>query len=109
MPTSPPIVVQLKKSSPQDYTQAIRANVTNTTDMVVCVLPMGNTTPVYNAVKTVCCVELGVPSQCVRPKTITGAKRGSICPKIVQQMNCKLGGQLWQVNVCCFFFGFIIL
>lgn len=70
-------------------------------DLVVCLLPKaGISAQVYHSVKRLCCVDLGIPSQCVRPKSIEDNKKvRNICSKIVQQINCKLGGQLWQVNV----------
>ena len=53
----------------------------------------------YDAIKVLCCYELGVPSQCVVSKSIQRKQTVlSVCNKIIQQINCKLGGQLWQVN-----------
>lgn len=40
------------------------------------------------------------PSQCINAKTLKNeAKNRSIVQKILLQMNCKLGGALWGINV----------
>jgi aubergine-like protein len=56
----------------------------------------------YNAIKQFTCVENAIPSQVVTVKTLT-KKRGSmlmsVCTKLVMQMNCKMGGALWRVNI----------
>jgi len=54
----------------------------------------------YNAIKKLCCVESPVPSQVIISKTIGKPKSlRSVVQKIVLQINCKLGGELWGVSI----------
>ena len=52
----------------------------------------------YNAVKKLCCVECPVPSQVIVAAKLKRNIR-SITQKIALQINCKLGGELWSVNI----------
>lgn len=58
----------------------------------------------YSNIKKKCYVERAVPSQVVVQKTITprgGDTRGlmSIATKVAIQMNCKLGGLAWLIDI----------
>jgi len=57
----------------------------------------------YNATKVLCCVENPVPSQviCVRtlPDDPKQGKFASVTQKIALQINAKLGGSLWAVQI----------
>jgi len=53
----------------------------------------------YNAIKKLCCVECPVPSQVIIAKTIDPKKLRSVTQKIALQINVKLGGELWSVNI----------
>ena len=50
--------------------------------------------------KTKCCIENAVPSQCITA-TVLGKPKGlmSVATKVVIQMNCKLGGEPWAVKI----------
>jgi len=53
----------------------------------------------YAAVKKLCCVEKPVASQVINFKTISNEKKvSSVVQKVVLQINCKLGGELWACN-----------
>lgn len=69
--------------------------------MIVCVMPNTNK-DVYDAIKRACCVEFGIPSQCVTSNLLNSnniGKTKSAITKIAIQMNCKLGGEIWGVNI----------
>jgi len=67
--------------------------------MVVCVVP-NNRKDRYDAIKKICCVEHPVPSQVVVSRTLSKKQMlMSVCTKIGIQLNCKLGGQVWAVDV----------
>ncbi|CAO2629108.1 Piwi-like protein 3, partial [Lemmus lemmus] len=67
--------------------------------MVVCVLP-DNRKQRYEEIKTFLCVENPVPSQCVVASTLNNERNlTTIVAKIAQQMNCKMGGALWKVDM----------
>ena len=94
-----PSYAELRSDYPEEFTKAIQREWDrNKLQLVVCVLPT-NKKDRYDAIKVLCCYELGVPSQCVVSKSIQRKQTVlSVCNKIIQQINCKLGGQLWQVN-----------
>jgi len=48
--------------------------------------------------KKACCVDQPVPSQCVLSKSFT-RNTMSVITKIMFQINCKLGGQLWRLDI----------
>jgi len=66
--------------------------------MVVAIFPSARDDR-YNAIKKLCCAEMPVPSQVILAKTLTGTKLRSVTQKIVLQINCKLGGELWAVKI----------
>lgn len=50
----------------------------------------------YAGIKKLCCVEKPVASQVVVVKTISNEKKvAAVAQKVILQINCKLGGELW--------------
>jgi aubergine-like protein len=68
--------------------------------LVMFIFP-SNRTDLYAAIKKRTCVDRAVASQVVLAKTIKGGKGGlmSIATKISIQLNCKLGGAPWMINM----------
>jgi aubergine-like protein len=69
--------------------------------MVVCIVPNTNK-DIYDAIKRVCCVEYGIPSQVVTANILNTTnmnKTKSVITKLAVQMNCKLGGEPWGVTI----------
>lgn len=93
-----PHFITLRDDHKDAYLNEIKYNTRESTQIVVCILPT-NKKDRYDAIKYMCCAEIGVPSQCVVSKTLARKQSAlSVCTKIIQQINCKLGGQLWTVN-----------
>ncbi|XP_023576705.1 piwi-like protein 3 [Octodon degus] len=81
------------------YISTLQRRVKSNTDMVLCVLPDDEKCR-YDEIKKYLCIRCPVPSQCVIADTlVTDGKLMSIATKIAQQMNCKMGGALWKVNI----------
>ncbi|XP_077154910.1 piwi-like protein 1 [Ranitomeya variabilis] len=81
------------------YLQAFQQNITDHTEMVVCILSSINKMK-YDAIKKHLCVDFPIPSQCVVARTLSKPQTVlSVCTKIALQMNCKLGGELWTVEM----------
>jgi aubergine-like protein len=95
-----PKEVGLQNDSAGGFVQAIKENyVHGQTQLVVCILP-DQRKERYDAIKKYCVSEQGIVSQCVLSKTIAKEKVVmSACTKIIMQMNVKLGGQLWAVEI----------
>lgn len=65
----------------------------------MCIVP-NNRKDRYDAIKKLCCVEKPVPSQVVVGRTLSKKQMlMSVCTKIGIQLNCKLGGEVWAVEI----------
>ena len=54
----------------------------------------------YDSIKKVCCLENPVPSQCILARTLSKKQTMmSVTTKVAMQLNCKLGGELWALEV----------
>lgn len=95
-----PITVPLRDDRPDTYYNEIKKNLETSIQMVVVVLPMLSDTR-YQRIKRLCCIEFPVPSQIIVAKTINKPDQSlrSIAQKIILQMNVKLGGELWRMNI----------
>ncbi|KAG7480651.1 hypothetical protein MATL_G00058540 [Megalops atlanticus] len=79
--------------------RALQHNVGPGTQMVVVILPT-NRKDKYDCVKKYLCVECPTPSQCVVARTLSRPQAlMTIATKIALQMNCKMGGELWSVEI----------
>lgn len=83
------------------YVKAVREAMTATTQMIMVLTPGSSMREDrYNAIKKICCCELAVPSQVVRMATASDQKKArSVAQKVALQMQCKIGGTPWVVNV----------
>jgi aubergine len=97
---APPKEMALRNDRPSDFVEAIReAYKPGSTQLVVVILP-DNRKERYDAVKKYCIADVGIVSQCVLVKTINNEKiMTSAMVKVLVQINVKLGGQLWGVEI----------
>ncbi|XP_066509363.1 piwi-like protein 2 isoform X2 [Hoplias malabaricus] len=96
-----PIRVELRDDRTETYIKSIHSQLTSEPNLqlVVCILT-GNRDDLYSAIKKLCCVQSPCPSQAINVRTISQPQKlRSIAQKILLQINCKLGGELWTVNV----------
>ncbi|TDH12488.1 hypothetical protein EPR50_G00047650 [Perca flavescens] len=96
-----PIRVELKDDRTETYVKSIHSQLTSEPKMqlVVCIL-VGNREDLYSAIKKLCCVKSPIPSQAINVRTISQPQKlRSVAQKILLQINSKLGGELWTVNV----------
>uniref|UniRef100_A0A8C4YR68 Piwi like RNA-mediated gene silencing 1 n=1 Tax=Gopherus evgoodei TaxID=1825980 RepID=A0A8C4YR68_9SAUR len=67
--------------------------------VVVCLLS-SNRKDKYDAIKKYLCTDCPTPSQCVIARTLSKPQTVmAIATKIALQMNCKMGGELWSVEI----------
>ncbi|KAM9475833.1 piwi-like protein 1 [Clarias gariepinus] len=79
--------------------RALQQNVGQQVQMVVVILPT-NRKDKYDCVKKFLCVDCPTPSQCVVARTISKPQAlMTIATKIALQINCKMGGELWSVEI----------
>lgn len=101
---SSPKAIQVVDDRVSSFTQAIKTSLKSDQgiQLVVCIFPTSRDDR-YNAFKHLCCVEDPRPSQVILSKTIPDetkmGKLRSVVMKIAMQINCKLGGELWAVNI----------
>uniref|UniRef100_A0A182NPY6 Uncharacterized protein n=1 Tax=Anopheles dirus TaxID=7168 RepID=A0A182NPY6_9DIPT len=89
----------LPQDGTQLYVQALRTRVRPGTQIVVIIFPTARDDR-YAAIKRILCTEVPIPSQVINARTLSNDKRNrSVVLKIMLQMNCKLGGSLWGVNI----------
>ena len=88
-------MVKLGDDRTESYLKELRNLINPSVQLVLMVFPQAKSDR-YSAVKKLCCVEMPVASQVVNLKTISNEKRlTSVAQKIILQVNCKLGGELW--------------
>ncbi|KAM6106809.1 piwi-like protein 2 [Pterocles gutturalis] len=102
MHVSRPALVELKDERIETYARTIRS-VLGTEDKVqllLCIIS-NNREDLYGAIKKLCCVQSPVPSQVINAQSLAGqaGKMRNIVQKVLLQMNCKLGGELWGVDI----------
>lgn len=94
-----PNAIQLENDRTDTFLRNIRSNISSSTQMVIVVLP-GNRKDRYDSIKKLCCVEQPVPSQCILQRTLSKKQNlMSVATKVAMQLNCKLGGELWALEI----------
>ncbi|XP_076003583.1 piwi-like protein 2 [Genypterus blacodes] len=96
-----PLRVQLKDERTETYVKNIQSLLSSQPQVqLVVYIMVGNRDDLYSTVKKLCCVGSPVPSQAINVRTIAQSpKLRVIVQKILLQMNSKLGGELWTVNI----------
>uniref|UniRef100_A0A8C6ZLD4 Piwi-like protein 1 n=1 Tax=Nothoprocta perdicaria TaxID=30464 RepID=A0A8C6ZLD4_NOTPE len=81
------------------YLRVLQQNITSDTNIVVCLLSSSRKDK-YDAIKKYLCTDCPIPSQCVTARTLSKPQSiMAIATKIALQMNCKMGGELWSVEI----------
>ncbi|NWU89963.1 PIWL2 protein, partial [Upupa epops] len=101
MHVSRPVLVVLKDDRIETYAKTIRGILGSeeSVQMVLC-LTSGRE-DLYNTIKKLCCVQFPVPSQIINAQTLMSqvGKMRAVVQKVLLQMNCKMGGELWGVDI----------
>ncbi|XP_053871600.1 piwi-like protein 4 isoform X2 [Malaclemys terrapin pileata] len=93
-----PRILQVQES-PMAFLRAVQQHVNPEVQLVMCVLS-SNQKDCYDSIKKFLSLDRPVPSQCVLARTLN--KQGmmmSVATKIAMQIICKLGGELWAVEI----------
>lgn len=94
-----PEIVTIRNDGPMEYanmceTVIVRKNPA----MILCVLAR-NFADRYEAIKKKCTVDRAVPTQVICQRNMTSKSAMSIATKVAIQINCKLGGSPWTVEI----------
>ena len=93
------IVVELPNDRTENYIRASREQIKSSLQLVVIIFPSSRDDR-YSSVKKLCCIEHPIPSQVINARTISQQQKlRSVTQKIALQINCKLGGELWAVDI----------
>uniref|UniRef100_A0AAR2LX11 Piwi-like protein 1 n=1 Tax=Pygocentrus nattereri TaxID=42514 RepID=A0AAR2LX11_PYGNA len=91
-----PMGIRMQRAS---LLRALQQNVGPGTQIVVVILPT-NRKDKYDCVKKYLCVDCPTPSQCVVSRTLSRPQAlMTVATKIALQMNCKMGGELWSIEI----------
>lgn len=94
-----PTICELQDDRNDSYITALKQYVTPQTQLALTILPT-NRKDRYDAIKKFCCVDHPVPSQCVVQRTLSKKQMlMSVATKIAIQLNCKLGGEVWCLDI----------
>ena len=90
-----PKAVPLPNDRTETFLKALRDLIDPTVQLVMTIFPQMKSDR-YSAVKKLCLVEKPCSTQVINLKTISNEKRVvSVAQKVILQLNCKLGGELW--------------
>lgn len=101
----------MQDDRPTTLSRALTEVCHNNQQMIV-VAVSNNQTDRYSTIKRVCCAQNAVPSQVVTRRVMDGRDRRkmmSVATKVAIQINAKIGGMPWNVDVNmtnCMFLGF---
>ncbi|NWZ55484.1 PIWL2 protein, partial [Haliaeetus albicilla] len=102
MRVSRPALVELKDDRIETYAKTIRTvlDSEDKVQLLLCIISSSRE-DLYGAIKKLCCVQSPVPSQVINAQTLAGqlSKMKSVVQKVLLQLNCKLGGELWGVDI----------
>lgn len=95
-----PTIIKLDRNDIRSYIDGVEQSLKQCPEARIIVVVVGsNDSSRYSALKKQCCTETkAVPSQVVRAVTLS-KNLPSVCSKIMLQMNCKMGGSIWRVDI----------
>ncbi|XP_022822730.1 piwi-like protein Ago3 [Spodoptera litura] len=96
---SDPEMFRLPNDRTDAYVHALKKLIVPDLQIVVIICPSARDDR-YGVIKKICCADNPVPSQVINARTLMNPNKiRSITQKILLQMNCKLGGTLWNINI----------
>jgi len=94
-----PQEVSIANDSAEAIVNALKQRITDGLQMAV-VIVSSKRKDRYDAIKRICCLEKPVPSQVITSAILDDIRKcRSVVTKVAIQMNCKLGGEIWQSNI----------
>ncbi|VVC26674.1 Piwi domain,Ribonuclease H-like domain,PAZ domain [Cinara cedri] len=93
-----PIIVPMQDSRSISYLKQLEITINERNpSMILCIIPSPRG-DLYSLIKRKLCIDRAVPSQVVLGKNIQKPNL-SVCTKIAIQVNCKIGGAPWLINI----------
>ncbi|KAH9639050.1 hypothetical protein HF086_003581 [Spodoptera exigua] len=94
-----PEVVTIRYDSPIEYANACENTIARKNPAMILVVLARKVSDRYEAIKKKCTVDRAVPTQVVCARNMTSNSAMSIATKVAIQINCKLGGAPWRVDI----------
>ncbi|XP_029458224.1 piwi-like protein 4 isoform X2 [Rhinatrema bivittatum] len=93
-----PKVLQVEDST-SAFLRVLQQHVNTDVQLVLCILP-SNQKDCYDAIKKFLSFDRPIPSQCITIRTLSRQQMlMSVATKIAMQIICKIGGELWAVEI----------
>lgn len=97
-----PEVITIEDDRINSFIGAMRRGIGPETEMILIIVP-NNRKDRYDAIKKVACIDIPVPSQVVVARTLSKKQMlMSVATKIGVQLNCKMGGVPWRLEIPLF-------
>ncbi|XP_046997505.1 piwi-like protein Siwi isoform X1 [Schistocerca americana] len=81
------------------YVEALEYVINSKNPQLIMCVVTNNRTDRYGAIKKKCCIDRAVPTQVILAKNLAAKGVMSIATKVAIQINCKLGGIPWTVEI----------
>lgn len=94
-----PRIVSLNRDSTMDYLKACESVIAHDNPTFILIVLSKKAGDKYESIKKKCCVERPVPTQVVVGRNLKAKSAMAIATKIAIQINCKLGGAPWTVDI----------
>eukprot|EP00118_Oscarella_pearsei_P005431 m.25027 g.25027 ORF g.25027 m.25027 type:complete len:833 (+) comp28715_c0_seq2:85-2583(+) len=95
-----PRLLSIGDQRTESFVRCLRQHITTHNFQCVVVIVPTSRDDRYAAIKKLCCIEKPIPSQVILTRTISHPTRiKAVTQKIALQINCKLGGELWSVDI----------
>jgi len=94
-----PTIHYISDDEPNTYREELEQILSKNIPQLIFCIVSNNRSDRYAAIKKKCCVDRPVPSQVCLFRTVIHKNIISIATKIAIQINCKLGGAPWHVEI----------
>jgi len=95
-----PATIMARNDNPDTLVNLLKDTIKEGKTQMVVVIVTSKRKDRYDAIKRICCLEKPVPSQVITSQILEDEKKGmSVVTKVAIQMNCKLGGEIWEINI----------
>ncbi|GJQ76571.1 aub [Trypoxylus dichotomus] len=94
-----PKIFDLRDDRPGPYLEMLDIVIGKYNPSLILCVVSNNKADRYSAIKKKCCVDKAIPSQVVVGKSLESRDSMSIATKVAIQMNCKLGGAPWTLQI----------
>ncbi|KRT81648.1 hypothetical protein AMK59_5055 [Oryctes borbonicus] len=94
-----PSIFDLRDDRPGPYLEMLDNVIGKCNPSLILCVVSNNKADRYSAIKKKCCVDKAVPTQVVVGRSLESRDSMSIATKVAIQMNCKLGGAPWTLQI----------